>query len=80
MREFLIGISDKLLLLLLFVIVQKVWVRAAGQIFYSLGVGFGSLIAMGSYNKFKNNCYRYTQFNNSPRPCFLKYLGNVVRN
>lgn len=35
-----------------------VWVAAATQIFYSLGIGFGSLVTYGSFNKFNNDCVK----------------------
>lgn len=36
----------------------QVWLEAANQIFYSLGLAFGGLMAMSSYNPVNNNCLK----------------------
>ncbi|KAM8836962.1 sodium-dependent neutral amino acid transporter B(0)AT2-like isoform 1-T3 [Spinachia spinachia] len=37
---------------------MQVWRQAATQVFFALGLGFGSIIAYSSYNPKNNNCHR----------------------
>lgn len=38
----------------------KIWYAAVTQVFYALGVCFGSIIMYSSYNRFNQNVYRFT--------------------
>ena len=33
-----------------------IWIDAAGQTFFTLGIGFGALLAYASYMPIENNC------------------------
>uniref|UniRef100_A0A671S8J5 Transporter n=1 Tax=Sinocyclocheilus anshuiensis TaxID=1608454 RepID=A0A671S8J5_9TELE len=39
-------------------VTTRVWRQAATQVFFALGLGYGSVIAYSSYNPVHNNCHR----------------------
>uniref|UniRef100_A0AC34FRG7 Transporter n=1 Tax=Panagrolaimus sp. ES5 TaxID=591445 RepID=A0AC34FRG7_9BILA len=50
----------------------KIWSDAGTQVLYSYGIGFGTLIALGSHNKFNHNCYRDAFF-----MCFVNAITSI---
>ncbi|XP_077539530.1 sodium- and chloride-dependent GABA transporter 1-like [Haemaphysalis longicornis] len=51
----------------------QVWIAAGTQVFYTFGIGFGSVIALGSYNKFNHNFFR-----DSMVLCVINPLTSIV--
>ncbi|XP_074594496.1 sodium-dependent dopamine transporter-like [Brevipalpus obovatus] len=55
-----------------------VWIDAANQVFFSIGVGFGVHLTYASFNKFNNNCYRDALLTAAVNSCTSFYSGFVV--
>nr|AGS83414.1 sert [Schmidtea mediterranea]AHB51758.1 serotonin transporter [Schmidtea mediterranea]AKN21424.1 slc6a-4 [Schmidtea mediterranea] len=56
---------------------KTVWIDAAAQIFFSLGPGFGVLLALSSYSKFRNNCYQDALITSAIN-CITSFIAGFV--
>ncbi|XP_054710961.1 sodium-dependent noradrenaline transporter-like [Uloborus diversus] len=57
---------------------SQVWVDAAVQVFFSVGVGFGVHLTYASYNNFHNNCYRDCLLTTAVNSFTSFYSGFVI--
>jgi len=56
----------------------NVWVDAAVQVFYSIGVGFGVHLTYASFNNYHNNCFRDCIITASVNSLTSFYSGFVI--
>ncbi|XP_029848073.2 sodium- and chloride-dependent GABA transporter 1 isoform X1 [Ixodes scapularis] len=56
----------------------KVWIAAGTQVFYTFGIGVGSVVTLGSYNKFHQNFFRDSAIVCSINPLTSILSGTVI--
>lgn len=57
---------------------SQVWIEAAVQVFFSVGVGFGVHLTYASYNTFRNNCFRDCIITTAVNSFTSLYSGFVI--
>uniref|UniRef100_A0A1A8JPE0 Uncharacterized protein n=1 Tax=Nothobranchius kuhntae TaxID=321403 RepID=A0A1A8JPE0_NOTKU len=57
----------------------QVWMDAGTQVFFSYGICLGSLTALGSYNKYNNDCYKLCWKYLTPAVCTATFIFSLVR-